>query len=167
MRRAPNFLFFSPFRVKNLRLDPQKFYMHVWTRSSAPHRSPAWHLARRHRSWRRARKKPKNAFSLRAFLLSALIPNNRAAAVTNRRRLPRLRLAAARGRPRSARRRRPPARGRPELAPHRPRSRPPEPEVAPSSLPTARGRRRPSSLPTARARPVAPAPTADHFFLIS
>jgi hypothetical protein len=33
---APNFLFFSPFRVKNLRLDPQKFYLHVWTRISAP-----------------------------------------------------------------------------------------------------------------------------------
>jgi hypothetical protein len=30
------FFVFSPFRVKNLRLDPQKFYLHVWTRRSAP-----------------------------------------------------------------------------------------------------------------------------------
>ena len=32
----PNFLFFSPFCDTNLRLDPQKFYLHVWTRCSAP-----------------------------------------------------------------------------------------------------------------------------------
>jgi hypothetical protein len=33
---APNFLFFSPFCDTNLRLDLQKFYLHVWTRCSAP-----------------------------------------------------------------------------------------------------------------------------------
>jgi hypothetical protein len=36
LQLVPNFLFFSPFRDKNLRLNSQKFYLHVWTRCSAP-----------------------------------------------------------------------------------------------------------------------------------
>jgi hypothetical protein len=33
---GPIFLYFNPFCDKNLRLDPQKFYLLVWTRCSAP-----------------------------------------------------------------------------------------------------------------------------------
>jgi hypothetical protein len=32
---GPNFLYFNPTLEKYLRLDPQKFYLQVWTRCSA------------------------------------------------------------------------------------------------------------------------------------
>jgi hypothetical protein len=35
-RLGPNFSFFSPTFEKYLRLDPQKFYLQVWTRCSVP-----------------------------------------------------------------------------------------------------------------------------------
>jgi hypothetical protein len=181
---GPNFLFFSPFRDKNFRLDPQKFYLHVWTRSSAPQPvAPSFLTWQSRVAPSSARKKPQTAFSLRAFLLfcsfqttaaapchvSGSPPPARPGPAPARRREPRPRSPElARGRPSSARsssaraRSPPPTHYRPELAPHAVHCRP---ELALSPLPTSP--RRPESgqrSTTARSGPGSSRPHCRPFF---
>ena len=134
---------------------------------------PAWHLARRHRSWRRARKYPPDAFLSARFVCSSVFAPSPPPPLAIRPPPRRRRLLS--GHPHAHHRRR----GRPSLRPLRPassgehsRGRPPRPPSSPgpaaAELPGHRAACSPSSGPgssvpghrAACSPPAAPSPAA-------